>query len=335
VSEEVFSHIMKITVILCSYNRCQSLAKALESLALSTLPPFVEWDVLVVDNNSHDETRLVVEEYCQRFPQRFRYMFEPRQGKSHALNSGIREARADVLVFMDDDVEVDRNWLYNLTSSLKDSQWSGAGGRILPEAGFALPSWLETKDRYSLAPLAIFDLGTEPGELREAPFGTNMAFRMEMFSKYGNFRTDLGPQPGSEIRNEDTDFGSRLLAGGERLWYEPSAVVYHAVPQNRVQQSYFLAWWFDKARADIRQSGMPEGTSYHVAGVPIYLFRRLGAWTLRWIIAMNPGRRFSCKLKVWGIAGMIEECHRFFAESAKTTSVPEAKVVPTPPTTRQ
>ena len=75
-----------------------------------------------------------------------------------------------------------------------------------------------------------------------------------------DFRTDLGPRPRSEIRNEDTEFGSRLLAGGERLWYELSAVVYHSVPEHRVQKKYLLAWWFDKARVDIREHGIAKGT---------------------------------------------------------------------------
>ena len=87
---------MKITVILCTYNRCKRLAKALESVAASALPASVDWEVLVVDNNSKDETRQVIEEFCERYPARFRYVFEPRQGKSNALNTGIREARGEI-----------------------------------------------------------------------------------------------------------------------------------------------------------------------------------------------------------------------------------------------
>jgi len=298
---------MKIAVILCTYNRCQSLAKTLESVAMSTLPASVQWDVLVVDNNSKDQTRSVVEDYCLRYPELFRYLFEPRQGKSYALNSGIREAQGDVLAFLDDDVKVAPNWLHNLTAALNDRELAGVGGRILPEAGFIPPRWMDTRERYGLGPLAIFDLGLEAGELKEAPFGTNMAFRKEVFSKYGDFRTDLGPQPGSEIRNEDAEFGARVLAGGERLWYEPSAVVYHAIPRARVQKAYFLAWWFDKARADVRQYGMPRNTRWHVGGMPLYLFRRLAVWTLRWITSVHSPRRFSNKVQVWKVAGTMTE----------------------------
>lgn len=301
---------MEITVILCTYNRCQSLANALESLAASQIPESVRWEVLVVDNNSHDQTRAVVEDFCRRYPGRFRYLFEPKPGKSHALNFGIQATEAEILAFVDDDVTVQPTWLRNLTAPFESGKWVGVGGRVLPEQNFSPPHWLPLQDPYALAPLALFDLGLQAGSLNEPPFGTNMAFRREVFEKYGGFRTDLGPQPGSEIRSEDSEFGHRLLAAGEHLCYEPSAIVYHVLPENRTQKSYFLRWRFDKGRAEIRQSGVPTDTRWLVTGVPLYLFRRLGIWTVRWMIAIEPSRRFSNKLKAWVVAGQIVECYR-------------------------
>jgi glycosyltransferase involved in cell wall biosynthesis len=299
---------MKITVILCTYNRSEMLAKALESISASILPSEIPWEVLVVDNNSKDQTRVVAENFRSRFPGRFRYLFEPKSGKSHALNTGIREARGSVLAFTDDDVVVDPTWLQKLTAALDDEKWAGVGGRVLPEQTFSPPPWIPLKDRYALAPLAVFAPDIEAGPLNEPPFGANMAFQKRLFEKYGEFRTDLGPRPGSKIRSEDTEFGDRLLAAGELFFYEPSAIVYHSVAQDRVEKKYFLEWWFDKARADIRASGIPSDTKWFVAGVPLYLFRRLAAWTLRWLVAFQPAGRFSCKLKVWGVAGTILEC---------------------------
>jgi glucosyl-dolichyl phosphate glucuronosyltransferase len=310
---------MQISVILCTYQRCHSLARALQSVAKSTLPSAVEWEVLVVDNNSSDQTREVVEEISRRYPAHFRYLFEGRPGKSHALNAGIRNARGDILAFMDDDVTVEPTWLENVTAPLHNNEWVGVGGRILPDHTLAYPRWLSLHDPYALAPLALFDLGTQAGPLTEPPFGTNMAFQRKVFEKYGGFRTDLGPRPGSEIRNEDSEFGHRLLAAGERLRYEPDAVVYHSVPRNRVQKPYFQAWRFDKGRAEIRQFGIPDETSWFVAGIPLYLFRRFLRWTLQWMVSLRPSQRFSCKLKVWSLAGTILECYR---QSTSTRRVP-------------
>lgn len=300
---------MDVTVILCTYNRSRSLAKALASIAAQVLPNTVEWEVLVVDNNSRDDTPAVVADFHRGYPNRFRYLFEPQPGKSHALNAGIYEAYGNILAFTDDDVIVEPSWLENLTAALRNGYWAGVGGRILPQWNGTLPKWLPRSGQYALAPLAAFDLGLQPAPLREAPFGANMAYRKAVLEKYGGFRTDLGPRPGSEIRNEDTEFGLRLLAAGEKLYYEPAALIYHAAPRHRIQKQYFLTWWFDKARADILQHGIPP-TKWRVAGVPIYLFRRLCVWILRWLVTFQPSRRFACKLNVWSKVGEIIECHR-------------------------
>src|SRR5262249_33788069 len=140
----------------CTYNRGESLAQSLASLVVSKVPDDVDWEVLIVDNNSTDRTREIVHDFCARH-RRFRYLYEPRQGKSHAANLGIAEARGDVIAFIDDDVTVDVGWLHNLTAALHAGSWAGAAGRILPQGGFAPPRWIPAADRYALAPLALFD----------------------------------------------------------------------------------------------------------------------------------------------------------------------------------
>ena len=100
----------KISVLVCTYNRCQNLGGAIESIAAQSLPPSLQWEIVVVDNNSSDQTRQVVEDFGRRCPGHFRYLFEPRQGKSHALNTGIKEARGDIIAFIDDDVTVEPMW---------------------------------------------------------------------------------------------------------------------------------------------------------------------------------------------------------------------------------
>jgi glucosyl-dolichyl phosphate glucuronosyltransferase len=303
---------MHISVILCTYNRGQSLSQTLGSIAASAPPETVSWEVLVVDNNSTDDTRSVVEGFCRQYPGRFRYIFDAVQGKSHALNTGIQSSSAEILAFVDDDVIVDPNWLRNLTASLKENHWAGVGGQILPEQGFKSPCWIPLQDKYALAPLAVFTPDLGAGPLSEAPFGTNMAFRRSMFEKYGNFRTDLGPKPGSANpqKSEDSEFGHRLLAAGEQLRYEPSAIIYHVIPSDRLRKEYFVTWWYEKARADIRAFGIPTDTTWFIVGVPFYFFRRLARWTFQWMFSVNPRQRFAAKLKVWGRLGEIRECYR-------------------------
>src|SRR5258708_37428539 len=127
---------MNITVILCTFNRCHSLSKALGSLAATQLQDSLQWEVLVVDNNSNEGTREVALDFGNRFPDRFRYEFEARPGKSYALNTGIKNAHGQILAFTDDDVVVEPDWLQNLTASLHGDEWAGAAGRTLPEREF-------------------------------------------------------------------------------------------------------------------------------------------------------------------------------------------------------
>lgn len=306
---------ISVTVVICTYNRADSLGRTLVSVAACDTPPTLDWEVLIVDNNSTDGTRELVTEFCSRPPHRFRYVFERQQGLSHARNAGIREAQGEIVVFTDDDVTVEKSWLRNLVAPLADPEWAGAGGRIEPVWTSMCPDWLSPNEPYALGPLVMFDRGPTSRELREAPFGANMAFRKWVFERHGGFRADLGNRPGSEIRNDDSEFGARILAAGERLRYEPAAIVYHPVAENRLQRSYFLMWWFDKGRGDVRQYGRDVQGRYCAAGVPLYLFRNLAVWTVRWLTAISPRRRFFNKLKVWKKMGEIWESYALASQS--------------------
>lgn len=297
---------MRVTVVMCTYNRCESLGKALESVAASQMPDPADWEVLVVDNNSKDRTREVTNEFCHLHPGRFRYIFEPQQGLSNARNAGIREARGEVIAFMDDDETVAPTWLQNLTACLHDRKWAGAGGRVCPPENFLQPDWLTLDGGVmdSSGVLALFDAGTSSGKLEKPPFGANMAFRKSMFEKYGGFRPELGRCGDNLIGNEDTEFGGRLLAAGECLRYEPSAVVYHPVPKERLNKKYFLAWWFAYGRAIFRQTGERPP----VFGISRIYFSILSR-TIRWITSppLNPKRRFYWKCRLWVAAGELSE----------------------------
>ena len=297
---------MKITVILCTYNRYEALGRALESVAKSVVPEPIRWEVLIVDNNSDDRTKAVAQGFIEKHPGRFRYLFEPKAGKSYALNSGVQESDGDVLAFMDDDVPVEPTWLERITGPMSDQIYAGTGGPILPGGDFSPPSWLSESGPYALAPFALFAPRSDAGELKEAPFGTNMAFRRIVFEKYGGFRTDLGPSPGSEIRNEDTEFGGRLLAAGERLYYVPSAAVYHPVLKQRLEKRYHLAWWFAKGRADVREFGVTADT-IRIWGIPVRLFARGVKMAVLWSMAAGSSHRFALKVKLWNTMGAVRE----------------------------
>lgn len=308
---------MNITVILCTYNRAEMLVKTLDNLAASALPQPISWEVLVVDNNSSDRTHAVVDEFCSRYPGRFRYLFEPQQGLAHARNSGIREAQSEILAFTDDDVTLEPTWLQNLTASLHQGEWAGAGGRIIPLWTRPIPKWLATDNPHMMGPFVAFDLAKEAGPLTRPPYGANMAYRREVFEKYGTFRVDLGRSGGNLQGREDVEFANRLLSAGERLRYEPNAVVHHVVPEWRMEKGYVLRWWFWFGRTEVVESGPPTRTGWHFGGVPLYLFRRLARWTLQWIFTIGASRRFVCLLNMWYLAGISVACFQWTRQQGR------------------
>ena len=299
---------MKVTVILCTYNRCQSLAKALESVLASDVPESVSWEVVVVDNNSRDETRAVVEEFVSRYSGRVRYLFESKQGLSNARNAGISAAQGDVVGFTDDDVTVDPGWLKNLTQPLLDNDCVGTAGRILL-GEFELPSWLAISGPHNLGgSLVQFDLGDEQIVLDRAPFGASMAFRKSLFEKFGGFRTDLGRSGKGLIGNEDTEFGTRLITTGLRLLYVPSAIVYHPVFEERLTKRYFRSYWYGLGRSLVRQRG-EQFSFWMVPRAYVAEFRR----RLRWMSMADQywyrsaQGRFYCEVHALQALGQIVE----------------------------
>jgi len=314
---------MKVAVIVCTYNRCDSLGKTLESLAASTVPGSVEWEVLIIDNNSSDRTRRVVEDFSRRFPRRFRYAFESRQGKPFALNRGVRETQADVLAFTDDDVIADPAWLWNLTRNLFAGEWQGAGGKILPLNTAPIPDWIP-QDTYGVL-WGSFDLGDECCDLSLAPYGANMAYRREVF-EHGLFRTDIGPgvQGARSTNCEDQNIGEGVLRRGGKLRYEPEAVIRHPFDTRRTSRKYILNVYFQMGRyRALETEGKPA-----IHGIPRRYFtilkllgfecpKRLYNW-----LSTEPAKRFIWRCLLSSSLGQAYELA--FGRRATVESAPTA-----------
>lgn len=300
---------MHISVILCTYNRCESLQKVLNDLKNLRVPEGILYEILVIDNNSSDGTRFVVEAVSAEMPEIFKYIFEPRQGKSFALNRGISVAQGKIIAFTDDDVEIDPEWLVEIKRAFEVHDCVGIGGRIVATWKFAKPSWYEENGPYKLLTVIVkLDLGEDPCELRVPPPGANMAFRRSAFEKYGQFRDDLGPNPGDLVRGEDAEFCWRLIRGGERIMYAPKALVYHPVEEKRIKKEYFESWYFDQGRASVRMEGIPGGATLYF-GIPRYYFRNFVAILVKWACCLSRKRRFYYKLRLYQVAGQIAETY--------------------------
>jgi len=272
-------------------------------------PTRVTWDVVVVDNNSNDRTSEVIAGFRRSPDLDIHYVFEERQGKSFALNTGIRSSRGEILAFTDDDAEIDKAWIGSICGAFEKHQCTGVGGRIVAAWNSPKPRWLEEGGPYGLmAAIVKFDLGDNEVEIdmRTAPYGANMALKRVAFEKYGYFREDLGPGARGLAAGEDTEICRRMIAAGERFVYVPKAVVFHPVEPSRAKRSYYQSWYFKFGRVAIRCEGWPAETKF-VFGIPRYLFRRILTDAIRWMVSRERNHRFYHKLQFCMTAGYIWE----------------------------
>src|SRR5262245_42939318 len=181
----------QVSIVIPTYNRSALLRRTVKSVLDQRTP--ISFEVIVIDNNSSDDTRDIVRSLIETNADKVRYLFERKQGNAHARNKGVGEARAAIIAFVDDDVTVDSNWLSSLKVVLDSrSDLSFVGGKVLPDWNGTQPSWL-TPDHW--APLALLDYGSEEfpisGNNPRGLLTANIAFRREVFDEVGMFLPDL------------------------------------------------------------------------------------------------------------------------------------------------
>jgi glycosyltransferase involved in cell wall biosynthesis len=286
------------TILICTYNRASYLARTLDSLAAMPVDPGFSWDVLVVDNNSSDETRRIVESRIARFPVRLKYLFEGRQGKSNALNTGMSAAQATVIVFTDDDVEVGPQWIGAAVRPLLERRDIGyTGGPVRPMWSGPRPAWLDESGNLG-GTIAVKDHGPMPfvfeDELK-TPLGVNMAVRRSLIERIGGFRPDLGRNGKALLGQEQAEFFYRSREAGARGLYVPEMVLDHVVPSSRLTRTYFRKWWYWKGVSHARvheihgrtELGIDTRTVPRVLGIPRFVFgnivRNFTAWLAAWV----------------------------------------------------
>ncbi|HEX5412415.1 MAG TPA: glycosyltransferase [Terriglobia bacterium] len=306
-----------VSVVIGTHNRAESLRGTLESLSGMSVPRELEWELIVVDNNSSDNTRAVVEEFAQTSPFEVRYFFETRQGLSHARNTGVARAAGEIIAFTDDDVTMAPEWLRELVRAFGKFDCAGVGGKSIPAwGGLTRPKWLALPGPYYLGtgPLLDFNQGPEAKLIQTPPFGLNMAFRKSVFAKYGLFRADICRAGAGGLLGADTEFGQRLIRAGEKIAYAPKAIVYHPVPKERLTRSYFLTHQYRLGRGYVRTLELASGL-VRWFGVPRTYFRSLLESSWRWLVAFRSAEKFYHKAQVWLHLGRIAESWKLRGEA--------------------
>jgi glucosyl-dolichyl phosphate glucuronosyltransferase len=232
---------MIFSVVICTYNRAALLSTAIDTLVKQSLDSSL-YEIIVVDNNSTDNTKDVVLSYGEKV----KYFLEKKVGLSHARNRGYEEAKGDYVGYTDDDCELPVHWLstmYEVTQSVGPAM---TGGPVYP---FYLPdtkpNWY--KDEYMLKEYGQIARPLLKGEYL---IGCNFFVRKDLFEKIGEFHVDYG-MTGKKIGYaEETELQERMrsIAPGEIIYYNPLLFVKHLVRPEQMTMSWIIRSFYSKGR---------------------------------------------------------------------------------------
>lgn len=304
---------MRLDVIIPTYNRASLLPSALNSLMAARIPPGLEVSVTVVDNNSTDDTRNVVESFQKRFGDRIKYCFEKQQGRSAALNAGIKATSGDLIGVIDDDEEVDENWYTVAFAALRKGDLDFIGGPYVPRWSTSPPEWLPAT--YGAV------IGVVDGGDKEVPFdenypgilmGGNAVFTRAVLERVGPYSTWLGRTDKGLLSGEDEELYGRLLASGAKGRYLPQLVIYHHVPSDRLTKKYYRSWCFWRGVSlGLLEKTRKQDVAY-LFGVPRWQYRTAARGLVAGVAGLFAQSRrevFTSELALWDFLGLFYGRH--------------------------
>lgn len=237
----------QLTVAVCTYRRAELLPVTLESLAQAQ-PPDGSWELLIVDNDGDPAVRAITQRFANRLP--VRYVAEPRVGIARARNCAIESAAAPVVLFADDDVVFDPQWLAAMARAIHEHpECDFWGGRIVPQWNMPQPDWFDLRRCPMLNDTIVrYDAGEQSRAWergRDLPFYTcNLSLRVEAVRRAGLFNVGMGHVGAARGGGEDTWMIHCIARNGGKGWYAADAVLYHPVPAPRITRAYArdFAW---------------------------------------------------------------------------------------------
>ena len=317
--------ISSATILICTYNRAPLLRETLAAMQQMKKPDDCAVDIVIVDNNSTDNTSAVVRQAARitRFP--ITLLQERQQGKSFALNTGLAASTGDVLALTDDDVLPAVDWLAKMVDDFRSERVNFVFGKVLPRwTATPPPELLTPKAQAIWGPLAIVDYGDEPQQYRvnstgqRLPIGANIGFLRSALLAIGGWRTDLGKVNNTLISGEDHEIFTRLRHHGLYYgYYDPEVSVRHYVPAARMTRRYFRKWfyWSGKTHALMLDELYPElnmTTVPRLGGVPRFACRQAMTQCMRYVTTRrgDPLVAFIEELKLLQYVGLFVQCWR-------------------------
>jgi glycosyltransferase involved in cell wall biosynthesis len=227
-----------VSIIVPTYNRCHYLPGALGSLVTLETAGAFEYEIIVVDNGSDDDTRAVVSSIADECTVSVRYVLEEREGVARARNAGIRAAKGDWLAFFDDDQLAAPDWLSQFFTAVEVTRGECFGGAVrvdLPEEELSGIGAAARETYLRESPRRYGDLGIRRYPRNEYPGTGNLFLTRNVISRAGGFNESM-------VRGgEDFDLALRILRAGFDMWFVPGAVVRHKVSAGRLSPD-FMRW---------------------------------------------------------------------------------------------
>ncbi len=262
-----------VSVIICTRNRAADLRSTLKALAAVYVPDDLPCELLIVDNGSTDDTRQVARA-CHLPALQVRYLHEPQPGQARARNTGLAEARGEVILFTDDDVRPPEDWIRRLSAPILSAAGQAVAGGVRIAAHLQR-DWMSEMHRSWLASTENVKRGAP-----DRMVGANMAFSRSVLENVPGFDVRLGP--GATGYGDDTIFALQLRARGLRITDALEVVVEHCFDPRRLLRSNWLRMARNMGRTRAYIAYHWEHHDVRDAWKGLFLTRlRLAAWRVR------------------------------------------------------
>ena len=246
----------EVSVVVSTYskNRLSYLLDCIASLRKQSFKPV---EVILVLDPVPD----LVEFYESRLSDDVKIVVSDKCGLSNARNAGVKNARGEIIAFVDDDAVADVNWLENLIKNYEDPMVVGVGGLIKPLWESGSPAWFPEELNWVVG-CSYKGLPEHRACVRN-PIGCNMSFRKSVFEKVGYFRSDVGRFGKKLLAGEEPELSKRISEKmlGSKIVYEPSAVVFHRVSRDRLGFRYLFERSFYEGVSKALISGSKQVSS--------------------------------------------------------------------------
>ncbi len=288
-----------ISAIICTHNRAEYLAKAIQSL-VDQRTPEDQYEIIIVDNCSTDSTKEAVEQFSS--VNNIRYIYESTLGLSYARNTGWRKARGKYVAYLDDDAIACPTWLDKILEVFETvtPRPGCVGGRVYPIWEGPRPTWLSD---WLLHCLPVMDWSDTPHVLDDLRMewlaGANIAFPTDLLKSLGGFTSELDRVGNSLLSSGDVFLEKQIMKVGYSCFYHPDIAIKHHVFESRLNQSWFTRRYYWQGVSDAVMQILQERPStlrrLRLAVSKAVILVRSPKSVMKLILPTNNPRRFTEK----------------------------------------